>query len=205
MPEERLPNVVHRRVRKLDNDLWELDGWLTNDFPDGTEIDTPQDDWIRSWTTRESQRGLIEVAFGRFRTPGLENVWFVSVDEPRAEPAATNLVAFVGDQLPAGTVVSRYTFATMGVHNNQQAGAVRWYPETGLVHEVYVAPEWRRLQLATRLLYTANAINLAKGSSSRLHGDGRRTQLGEFLALASLVPGRFGALKETMPSMDEPS
>ncbi|HEY2643873.1 MAG TPA: GNAT family N-acetyltransferase [Galbitalea sp.] len=202
MPEERLPNVVHRRVRQLGNGLWEMDGWLTDDFPDGAEVETIGDGWIRSWTVSESQRGLVQVSFARFRTPGLDNVWFVNVDEPKAEPSATNLVAFVGDELPAGTIVSRYAFATMGVHNDRQAGAVRWHTQTGVVHQVYVAPEWRRLQLATRLLYTANAFNIARDWPGHLHGDGRRTELGEFLALASLVPRRFGELKETMPPMD---
>jgi GNAT superfamily N-acetyltransferase len=203
VPHQRLPNVVHQRGRKLDNDVWEVRCWLTDDFPDGTEVDAPSEHWIPAWTVTESSRALARVATAGFDTSNVDNVWFVSVDEPKAAPAATNLVAFVGDQLAPGTIVSRYTFATMGVPNNLQAAAVRWYPATGLVHQIYVAPQWRRHQIGTRLLYTANAFNVAKNWPGHLHGDGRRTELGEFLALASLFPERIAPLETRMPPMDE--
>jgi hypothetical protein len=203
VPPQRLPNVVHQRGRKLENDVWEVRSWLTDDFPDGAEIEAPAEHWIPASAAEESSRGLVRVVFADFYASSVDNVWFVSVDEPKTTPAATNLVAFVGDQLPPGTIVSRYTFATMGVQNDRQAAAVRWYPATGLVHQIYVSPQWRRHQLATHLLAAANTFNLAKNWPGHLHGDGRRTEMGEFLALTSLFPDRFAPLETRMPPMDE--
>jgi hypothetical protein len=199
---EILPNALHRRGRQLDNGLWEVRCWLSNDLPDGTEVDEPRDGWIPAWTMSATDQGLIQIAFDNFVPEGDLNVWFVFVDEPKAKPAAANLVAFVGDQRPMGTIVSRYAFATMNVPNDEQAGAVRWHTDGGLVHQIYIAPRYRRNRLATYVLYTASAFHHAKGWRGLIHGDGRRTLLGDLLAAASSYPNRYRALEMKMPPMD---
>jgi hypothetical protein len=201
--QEPLPHALHKRGRRLDNGLWEVRGWLSDDLPDGAEVDgDPGADWIPVWTAEATDRGLIQISFDRFTLePGL-NVWFVFVDEPKANPPAANLVAFIGDQRPMGTVVSRYSFATMGVSNDEQAGAVRWYTDGGLVHQIYIGPKHRRHHLATYLLYSANALHHSNGWNGLLHGDGRRTLLGELLVAASSYPARYRALELEMPAMD---
>jgi hypothetical protein len=205
MPPERLPNAVFKRGQRLDNGLWEARGWRSDDFPDGTEVDQPRDGWIPAWTMSGTDRGLIQVTFDTFALEGDVNVWFVFVDEPKANPAAVNLVAFAGDERPAGTIVSHYAFATMGVPNDRQVGAVRWYPRDGLIHQIFVGPDWRRNKMATYLLYSASAFHHANGWAGMLHGDGRRTELGDHLAAASGYPDRFRPLDERMPPMDPPS
>jgi hypothetical protein len=140
---------VHKRIHQLDNGLWEMRGWLGDELQDGAEVDEPREGWIPVWTTSATESGLLQIAFDRFAPDGDVNVWLVFVDEPKANPPAANLVAFVGDQRPMGTVVSRYTFAGMGVSNDEQAGAVRWYPDGGLVHQIYISPQFRRHRLAT--------------------------------------------------------
>lgn len=202
MPSDAVSNPVHKRLRELDNGLWELRGWLSDDLQDGAQVDEPHDEWIPVWKTSETDQGLIRVSFDRFAPEDGLNVWFVFVDEPKAQPAAANLVAFVGDQRPMGTIVSRYTFAAMGVANDEQAGAVRWHTDGGLVHQIFIAPRYRRHRLATYVLYSANAFHLAKGWRGLIHGDGRRTMLGELLAAASNYPSRFRALEIEMPPMD---
>jgi hypothetical protein len=177
---------------------------LSDDFPDGTEVDEPQDGWIPAWTVSATDVGLVQVTYDNYAPDGDANVWFVCVDEPKADPPAVNLVAFAGDERPMGTIVSRYAFATMGVSNDRQIGAVRWYPRDGLIHQVFVAEEWRRNRMATYILYTASAFHHANGWPGILHGDGRRTELGDYLAATSAYPDRNRALEQRMPPMDPP-
>jgi hypothetical protein len=191
----------------LGDELWEVQCWLSDDFPDGTELDPsviPGPDWIKGWTMSETDQGLIRVSYDNFALAKDLNVWFVFVDEPKSNPAAANLVLFVGDQKPMGTFVSRYAFATMGVANDEQIGAIRWYRDSGMIHQIYIAPKYRQLQLATYLLYSTSAFHHAKGWSGIIHGDGRRTKLGNILAAASAYPNRYRALELQMPPMDLP-
>jgi hypothetical protein len=199
---ERIPNSGYTPERKLDSGLWQVTCRLNDAYPDGSRVDDPDLTAPVFWRTLPAEHGLVRFELAGFATPAAPKVWFVNVDEPRASPKATNLVAFANDRMPAGTILSRYQFATLGVSNDEQAGAVRWYPANGLVHQIFVATAWRRRQLATHLLYAAGAFHQANGWPGHLHGDGRRTELGERLVAGLRHPGRFQSLTETMPTMD---
>ncbi len=196
------PNLGYTRDRRLDNGLWEVTARLDDSHPDGSQVAAPDPNAPVMWRTTETDAGLIHIQLAAFATPGAPPVWFVTVAETRATPPAMNLVAFTGDQKPAGTVITKFQFATLGVSNDEQAAAVRWYPATGLVHQVYVAAGWRRRHLGTHILYAAEAFHQANGWPGHLHGDGRRTELGEQLVAGLRHPGRFKPLDSTMPAMD---
>jgi hypothetical protein len=179
--------------------------WLSDDFPDGTELDpaTPVGaDWVKGWTVSGSDSGLVRITYENFGPSELLNLWMVFVDEAKAQPPAASLVLFAGDEHPIGTVVSRYSFATMGVPNENQIGAIRWYKDSGLIHQIFIDPRYRQLQLATYLMYCASAFHHSNGWPGMIHGDGRRTKLGEALATATAYPERYLPLQEEMPPMD---
>jgi hypothetical protein len=199
---QNAPSTGYTRERRLGNGLWEVTARLDEAHPDGAQVITPNRDAVVLWSSEESSTGLIRIELADFATPQAPAVWFVSVPEPRATPSATNLVAFASDHKPPGTVVTKYQFATLGVSNDEQVAAVRWYPSTGLVHQVYVSAGWRRQQLGTHVLYAADAFHQANGWPGHLHGDGRRTQLGERLVAGLRHPARFKPLEKTMPPMD---
>jgi GNAT superfamily N-acetyltransferase len=195
--------VWYRRDGRLPSGLWSVTAYQSDEHPDGRVAEgagepagTP---WI--WRTREPERGILAVDVAPALRDQAPPLWFVNVDEPTAKPPATNLVAFATDTHPAGTIVDRYAFATAGVDNALQAGAVRWY-RTGVVHQIFVAPEWRRRLVASVLLYTASALHQANGWPDHLRSDGRRTDLGELFAAGARHPQRIAPLSETMPSMD---
>jgi GNAT superfamily N-acetyltransferase len=154
------------------------------------------------WSTEPAENALIRVTISPEAVPNAPAAWFVSVPEPRAEPPAVNLVAYLTDHFPAGTVINRYQFGSLGLPGDEQAGAIRWLFQYGLVHQVFVAPQWRRAGLGTVLVYAASAFHQANGWPGRLHGNGQRTELGERFATALDHPGRIAPLEETMPPMD---
>lgn len=195
-------NARYVRTGRLASGLWQVAAFGDDAVADGSIGDGPEPDIEPAWRVSEALGALATVTVGRYLLPEQPQLWFVWVDEPKASPAATNLVAFGGDRFAPGTIVSRYTFATAGVPNGEQAGAVRWYPRDGLVHQIFVAPTWRRQFVASMLLYTADAFHQAQGWSGRLHGDGRRTALGQLFAAGLRHPNRARALTEEMPPMD---
>lgn len=154
------------------------------------------------WSTERSELGLIRVIVAREAAPEAPNTWFVSVDEPRAEPPAANLVAYVTDDFPSGTIINRYQFGSLGIRGEDQAGAIRWFRDIGLKHQIFVAPQWRRNQLGTLLVYTASAFHQANGWPGRFHADGRRTELGEKFGGRFNHPERTVPLSELIPPMD---
>jgi GNAT superfamily N-acetyltransferase len=82
-------------------------------------------------------------------------------------------------------------------------GALRWWPGSGLVHQIYVRPDHRRRGVAHKLVRAAFGLQAARGLPA-LHGDGRRTELGERWreALPETVAVRMAAWSQRLPTMD---
>jgi len=175
---------------------------LDDAYRDGTVLENPPADAPVLLRTAASRYGILHVKMGEFVTPDAPPAWFVHVAEPAATPPATNLVAFVSDRFPPGTVIDNRHFATLGIRSDGQAAAIRWYPRGGLVHQVFVAPHWRGRQLASHIIYAAEAFHLANGWPGWLHADGRLTELGQKLMARTRHPQRFAPLTEVMPPMD---
>jgi len=187
----------YARRATLESGLHLVSAHRGDEHDDGATIDHPA-----LWSTELSATGLIRLAVAPEAVPGAPAVWFVSVEEPRSTPRATNLVAYATDDFPAGTVINRFQFGGLGLANEEQAGAIRWLTDDGLVHQVFVGEKWRRHKLATVLIYAASAFHQANGWPGKLHGDGRRTPLGEQFTGSLQHPGRIAPLAESMPPMD---
>ena len=205
-PDRGTGSAWYRRRGRLESGLWLAEAIESDRHPDGTIVpdDAAADSAVDGpvlWRTEPTERGLLSVRLFPDSAPALPPLWFTFVDEPRAAPAAANLVAFATPAFPAGTVISGYSFASSGVHNDEQAGAVRWYRD-GRIHQIFVAPDHRRQNVGTALLYTASAWHQANGWPGKLHADGRRTELGQRFAAGVRHPSRLQPLTETMPPMD---
>ena len=195
-------NIVYTRGTRLPSGIFPVTARMTDDQPDGAMVESPDPGWPVLWQTFETDRGILRVEVAEIVAPDAPDLWFVQLDERGSNPPATHLVGFANDARPAGTVVNQYQFATIGVHSDEQAGTVRWYPRDGLVHQVYVAPQWRRHQVGTLILYSAGAVHQSMGWPGRLHSDGRRTTAGDALTSNILHPVRIAPLSATMPDMD---
>jgi GNAT superfamily N-acetyltransferase len=202
MPET--PPAWYLRSGERDGDFEAVRCFLDGPFGDGETVKEPANlaDYRMLWSAVPLGSGRLRVHLAPFAAPEAPATWFVNVDEPRASPRATNLVAFASDHFAPGTVINGYTFATLGISSDDQIGALRWYPETGIVHQVFVGEKWRRQQVGTLLIYAASAFHQARGWAGRLHSDGRRTDLGQFFVAGLRHPERIAPLSETMPPMD---
>jgi GNAT superfamily N-acetyltransferase len=171
---------------------------------DGVVLDDPVEDhgMFLQWRAGLDGSGRPRMQISPLAVPGAPQMWFVDVTELDAEPPARSLVGFASGHLPSGTVVSNAIFFSMPVTSDQQAGAVRWWFEDGVVDQVYVAPEWRRRGVASLLLYTADAYHQFNGWPQSVHSDGRRTALGEALVAGLRFPERIAQLTEQMLPMD---
>lgn len=154
------------------------------------------------WSTEPSAEGILRITVSPASVPEAPATWFVNVDEPRALPPAANLVAYATDAFPAGTVINKFQFGSLGIASEEQAGAIRWLRGDGRVHQVFVAEKWRRHQLGTLLIYAASAFHQANGWPAKLHGDGNRTAMGERFVESIPHPDRIAPLTRQMPPMD---
>lgn len=112
--------------------------------------------------------------------PKLPSVWFAEVAEPDGKPPATNLLAFSGHDIEPGTLLDRDALRKVPVVSEDQLGAVRWYPATGEVDQVYVSPHARRRNLGTALILAAGALNASRACPT-FWSDGQRTSDGNRL------------------------
>jgi GNAT superfamily N-acetyltransferase len=110
--------------------------------------------------------------------PNAPPLWFAELRESSARPPATNLLAFSGHGQPAGRLLDDADLSNVTVGSDDQLGAVRWYPVSGVVNQIYVAPLWRRRGIGTALITAAAVLSVAR-DWPRLWGQGQRTALGE--------------------------
>lgn len=127
-------------------------------------------------------------------------LWFAEIRESAARPPATNLLAFSGFGVAGGSLLDETAVAGLPVRSEDQLGAVRWYPATGEIDQIYVSPQMRRRGIATVLLFSAGTLALAR-SWPRVWSDGQRTVLGEQLVASRAWRSRVAELTHIAPPM----
>jgi GNAT superfamily N-acetyltransferase len=176
---------------------------LSEDFPAHAVVDLPDARRPAGWqvTVRADVSGgavhAVHVAM-----PQAPLCWYVELPDPDAVPAATTLVAFSDTRFAEGTVLDVARAHAAGVTGTHQVAAVRWWPSTGLVHQLYVVSGYRRRGLASKLVQVAFGVQFARGLPD-IHGDGRRTELGEAWrqSLPEAVSARMAGWSQVMPPM----
>ncbi|MGY1620584.1 GNAT family N-acetyltransferase [Geodermatophilus sp. SYSU D00965] len=178
-----------------------LVGVLSAEFPAHAVVDLPDARRPAGWqvAVRADVDGTrvhsVEVAL-----PEAPLLWYVELPEPGE--GATTLVAFSDARHAEGTLLSGEQARAAGVAGRHQVAALRWWTGTGLVHQVYVAPQHRRRGVAGKLVQAAYGIQAARGLPG-LHGDGRRTDDGERwrAGLPDFLAWRLAPRSERLPSM----
>ncbi|WP_139228763.1 hypothetical protein [Blastococcus tunisiensis] len=149
----------------------------------------------------------VDLAGGRVHAvevamPAAPHCWYVELPEPDATPPAATLVAFSDLRFPEGTVLDAGQAEAAGVSAAHQVAAFRWWPGSGLVHQIYVGAEHRRRGLAVKLGLVTFGMQVARGLP-HLHDDGRRTDLGETWrqALPEFMSATMAERSEWLPPM----
>lgn len=132
--------------------------------------------------------------------PSAPQVWFAEVREPAAAPPAVSLLAFTGHGQAPGTLLDEADASNVDVGGSDQLGALRWYPATGEVDQIYVQPAWRRRGIASLLLSAGATLSVAR-DWPRFWSDGQRTALGEELRNGRSWQHRAADLTHLHPPM----
>jgi GNAT superfamily N-acetyltransferase len=127
-------------------------------------------------------------------------LWFAEFTEPDGTPPAVSLVAFSGHGVEPDTLIDQERLRDVEVTSPDQLGAIRWYPGTGEVDQVYVSPRMRRRTIGGALIAATSALSLARGWP-RLWGDGQRTAMGDRWRNASPWAHRAAELTHLAPPM----
>jgi len=172
--------------------------------PDGALVELQAGPEQRAATANWRSAALVEdgvvtaLEFGA--DLGLPDLWFVEFRESAARPPAVNLMAFAGQGRQAGELLDRADLSNIAVRRADQLGAVRWYPASGELDQIYVAPEARRRRIGSALVYAAAVLSIARGWP-RMWADGQRTVLGEAFRNASEFGDRAADLTHVAPPM----
>ncbi len=215
MAEQTTGTLWYRKGEPIGEGVFDVSSHINNLHPDGAVVEAESEPSTADevWRAHGSETGLVAISIDPNAIPEAPPVWFVFVPEPAATPPAVNLVAYVAHGYPgapvaasatptAGTVISANRFPILGVPNDSQVAAIRWYPRDGLIHQVYVRQDARRKSLGTLMIYAASAFHQAHAWPGRLHGDGRRTDLGDKFVAGLRHPQRYAPLTEVQPPMD---
>jgi GNAT superfamily N-acetyltransferase len=148
----------------------------------------------------DEERRVVALEVGARGAPKAPDLWFAEVAETTGRPPAVSLMAFGGHGVPAGRLVDPPGLADLPVVSSDQLGAVRWYPATGEVDQIYVQPQQRRRSLGGALIGAAAALSYAR-DWPRLWSDGQRTALGEQFRNGSPWRARTADLTHLAPPM----
>ncbi|SDF64014.1 GNAT family N-acetyltransferase [Klenkia brasiliensis] len=179
-----------------------LTGVDSDEYPFGSDVEQPDDRRPPGWAVSVTRSDAGRVHRVLVNQPGVPLLWFVELDEPAADPPAATLLAFSDARHAHGEVLTAADAQAAGVRGDQQVAAVRWWTGSGLVHQLYVAPQHRRKGIATALVTAAFGVQAAHGRPL-LHGDGRRTDDGEAwrAGLAAHLQHWFEPWSRRLPSM----
>ena len=150
------------------------------EFPDGSVVELPGPP-VRSerwqFEAHVAAPGTVphRVVTAPAAAPGAPHLWCVLLS---AGPDEIDLVGFSTSSFPDGRIVPVSAFAELRIAWSNQVAAVRWSPSTGVVGQLYVAPEHRRKRLAAKLLLMAGGVRVALDWAP-LRSDGRLTDLGD--------------------------
>ncbi len=175
----------------------------SDDFPAGTVVDLPGAQRPSSWQIAVGTDDAGDVCRIETALSAAPLLWYVELPEPSAAPPATTLVAFSDDRYPEGTLLTAARARAAGISGAHQVAALRWWPGAGLVHQVFVGPAHRRRGVGQKLVRAAFGLQAARGLPD-LHGDGRRTDLGEQWrsGLPDGVARRMQEWSQRLPPMD---
>lgn len=201
--------------RPTDPGTEQLRGYAGDRCPDGAILnladvdiaDLAAADLLLTVTYVADRQQVTRIEVTDQAAPGAPGLWYVVQPEPSAVPPAINLVAFGSGRVnngrrPDGTVVDLVDFAALGIPSAAQVAALRWWPGTGQIHQIYVAPRRRRERVGTKLVYAAAGYRAAHGWPA-LRSDGARTDLGEAWLAVAPAPWRhrIGVRTESAPPM----
>lgn len=179
-------------------------------YPDDTRVELDRDDAQAQIGDRTSATAILgphgrvdDLLVAPRVGPAAPPMWFAELRESTATPPAVNLLAFAGHGVPAGRLVDDVALADLPVVGSDQLAALRWYPGTGEVDQIYVQPAWRRRGVSSVLIMAAKTLCAAR-EWSRLWGDGQRTELGEKMRNAAWWRHRAAELTHTSPPMTPP-
>lgn len=197
----------HREAYDEATGTWQVTCYTSERFPvDGEVVTSVSDEDLDGatleWRAYRDAEGRSVVRVSEHLAPRASRLWYVAIPHDDHDPPTCDLVAFDTDHLPADRVIDDPTFMLLPVRAAQQVAAVRWFPSTGVVDQVYVGKDRRRLHLATKALAATSAYHQHRGWTGVLRGDGRRTRLGELFATNVGIPQRVPAWTEYHRPMD---
>ncbi|CCH86037.1 protein of unknown function [Modestobacter italicus] len=152
------------------------------EFADGTVVQLPPPvrrptGWVAEVHLPGPGQAPSRVLIADAAVPGAPVLWYVVLPAP-GTASEVDLVAFSTPDRAEGDVLDEAGLQALGIDWSNQVGAMRWDAATGLVRQVYVAPAFRRLGVATKVGWAVACVAAGRGWPA-LQADGQRTDLGE--------------------------
>jgi len=117
--------------------------------------------------------------------PDTPPLWYVLIREYGYEKQSQTLVAFADGLYKDGTVVELSEIKNKGFdpsYMQSRAGAIRWGFGDPHLEQIYVAENYRRRRISTKLINVADIVNVAGNWGGFIYGGDQVTEMGAKLA-----------------------
>lgn len=180
-----LKTVWFLKGSKLNDEWLRVSSFSSDKHPKPSLIseDDYQTDEIPFSSTSIDQKGNLVISINDEKFSGLENIWFL-LDEKKIPTPMYAIHGVFSKAFPAGTLVRKKDLDGTSITQDQLVGFVRWFKSDSRLQQVFVSENWRRKNISSLLIYSADIAIIAGEMGPYLNGGDITTSDGEKLRQA---------------------
>lgn len=167
------------------NDKWhQVCRYMSDTWPHPTTVIslTPPDGEVPATSTFLDEQGHLVVDTSKEHwLEGTPDLWFVLVPDERGITKTYTLAAFADGQFADGTIVEISEARERKIPLDGSVAAIRWRQQSCIMEQIYVAEDFRRKRISTKLISVADTVIASMGSAVYLNGGEATTGDGEKL------------------------
>lgn len=196
------PTVWFWRGGRLNSRWYQVARYTSGTWPHPTTVIslTPPDGESPVTSTSLDEQGHLVVDTSKEHwLEGTLDLWFVLVPDERGITKTYTLAAFADAQFADGTIVEMSEVRERKIPLDGSVAAIRWRQQSCIMEQIYVAEDFRRKRISTKLISIADTVIAAMGSAVHLNGGEATTGDGEKLRQ---VWGKSKRVRERNISVD---
>lgn len=111
---------------------------------------------------------------------GSPKLWYI-IEETQVPTDMVAIHAMCCPSFPEGTIIKIKNIERFGINPSNRVGFIRWFRRDSRMQQIYVADEWRRRRISTKLIAVADLAIISGEYGPYLNGGDITTDDGEKL------------------------
>lgn len=178
------PTVWFWRGGRL-NDTWhDVRRYTSDEWPHPTTVISqtpPEDDSLITSTYLDDQGHLVVDTSKETWHEAAPDLWYVFVPQDHGITKTYTLAAYADGRFVDGAIIEMSEIHERKIAIETPVAAIRWRQESGIMEQIHVTENFRRMRISTKLISIADTVVVSLGRTAYLNGGEATTSDGEKL------------------------